>query len=325
MKIPKKKGKKLKFWQTPENQSAFEYAKATTQRFAKSFYFSASILPEDRKWATYAIYGFCRYADNLIDNPRNRTNEELLNEVDNFANELEIAYRTGESEHPVISAFIQAANIYKIPKKYPLELLEGVKMDLTISRYETFDDLYVFCYRVAAVVGLMMTHVLGFKDSNAFYYAEKLGIGMQLTNILRDVQEDKELGRIYLPLKEMAKFSVTEREIFGEEMTVNLFELMKFQVSRAHSYYEESKPGIPMLEKNSQYAIYSASKIYRGILTKIEERNFNPFLGRVFVSKGKKLSILAQEIIRTRFFDVQESWTPKPKLKLAEEVFVKSE
>ncbi len=325
MNTTKTKGKKLKFWKTTENQSAFDYAKATTQRFAKSFYFSASILPEDRKWATYAIYGFCRYADNLIDNPRNRSNAELLNEVDNFANELEIAYRTGESEHPVISAFIQAANIYKIPKKYPLELLEGVKMDLTISRYETFDDLYIFCYRVAAVVGLMMTHVLGFKDSSAFYYAEKLGIGMQLTNILRDIQEDKELGRIYLPLEEMAKFGVTEREIFGEEMTEHLLSLMKFQVARAHKYYEESEPGIPMLEKNSQYAIYSASKIYRGILTKIEERNFNPFLGRVFVSKGKKLSILAQEIIRTRFFDVQESWTPKPKLKLAEEVFVKSE
>ncbi len=296
----------MKFWQVSEHKASFEHARLLTAHHSKSFYISARMLPRERRWATYALYGFCRYADNLIDNPRQRSTAELLAETDFIANELQIAYRTGESEHPVIHPFIVVAKRYGIPLEYPLDLLKGVKMDIQCTRYQTFEDLYVFCYRVAGVVGLMMTHVLGYKDPAAFQYAEKLGVAMQLTNILRDVKEDKNMGRIYLPLNELQRFGAAEQDIIHENMTENLRELMQFQVKRAHHYYEEANQGIPMLYRKSQFAIYSASKIYRGILRKIEARDYNPFLGRVFVSQMKKIGILSREILRTRFNPLPE-------------------
>jgi phytoene synthase len=160
----------------------------------------------------------------------------------------------------------------------------------------------VYCYRVASVEGLMMTCVLGYKDASAFEYAEKMGIAMQLTNILRDVQEDKNMGRIYLPNEDLRKFGVSEEDILNDRVSPELRQCMKFQVERAHHYYDEGDKGIVLLPKESQYAISSASKIYRGILRKIEERDFNPFLGRVFVPQQKKIGILVGEVVRTKLF-----------------------
>lgn len=204
----------MQFWNQPDSKAYFQFAKSLTAHHSKSFFAAASVLPKDRRWATYAVYAFCRHADNLVDIPRHRTNAELLHEVDTFRNELARAYRTGESEHPILKPFIIAAYEYGIPEHFAQDLLRGVEMDLEIKRYDTFEDLYVFCYRVAGVVGLMMTHVFGYRSEEAFSYAEKMGIAMQLTNILRDVQEDKNMGRIYIPRAEMEKFGVQEHDIF---------------------------------------------------------------------------------------------------------------
>ena len=299
----------MSFWKTQSNKAAFEYAQQLIANHSKSFYISARLLPIERRWATYALYGFCRYVDNLIDTPRNRTKDELLQEIDNIAIELQIAERTGESEHPIILAFIASTRAFDIPIEPALDLVSGVKMDLEHTHYETFDDLYPFCYRVAGVVGIMMTHVLGKTNKKAFYYAEKLGIAMQLTNILRDIQEDKNMGRIYLPLEEMQHFGVTKKQIIHETMSPNLRDLMEFQVNRAEEYYKRSKLGVPMLQAESQFAIYSAINIYRKILQKIADRGFNPFLGRVFVPNKQKLTILLREIIRSKPIIAQKQST----------------
>nr|HQU74223.1 squalene/phytoene synthase family protein [Calditrichia bacterium] len=168
----------MNFWMEPSQKAAFEHARLTTAHYSKSFYLSARILPRERRWATYALYGFCRYADNLIDNPRGRSSSELLEEVNFMKREIRIAYRTGESENPIIGPYIAVAKRYGIPMEYPLDLLRGVAMDIQTPRYQTFEELYVFCYRVAGVVGLMMNYVLGFRDQAAFEYAEKLGVAM---------------------------------------------------------------------------------------------------------------------------------------------------
>jgi len=290
----------LKFWKTTEHKVSFEHARLLTAHYSKSFYISAKMLPQKKRWATFALYGFCRYADNLIDNPRNRSKADLIHEVDYLEHEIKCAYKSGESEHPIIQPFIYVAKKYQIPMEYPLDLLKGVKMDLTEKRYETFEDLYVFCYRVAGVVGLMMTHVLGYKSEKAFKDAEKLGIAMQLTNILRDVQEDKNMGRIYLPQEDLRRFGLSECDIMDEKMQGKMRDLMKFQIKRAHRYYAESDKGIHYLDRDAQFAIFASSKIYHGILHKIEARNYNPFLGRVYVSQLKKFAILLKEILRTR-------------------------
>ena len=300
----------MKLWKTEENRVAFEYARKITAYYSKSFYFSARMLPSKQRWATYALYGFCRHCDNLIDTPRQRTATEILREIQRLTEELQIAYNTGESQHPIIRAFILVAKAYDIPIEYPLDLLKGVAMDVQQVRYETFDALSLFCYRVAAVVGLMMTHVLGYKDERVFGYAEQLGTAMQLTNILRDIKEDKEMGRLYIPQTDLAAFGVTEHDIFNEKMTPQLRALMKFQVERADHYYTEAMPGISLLKTESQYAIYSAARIYRGILRKIEARDYNPFLGRVFVPSSQKIKILLHEGLRTKVLSAQEKLFP---------------
>ncbi|MBD3287571.1 phytoene/squalene synthase family protein [candidate division KSB1 bacterium] len=296
----------MKFWKHSSAAASFELAREMTKYYSKSFYISARMLPRDKRWATFALYGFCRYADNLIDNPRERTASELLNELDFLSEELKVAYRTGESEHPVLKSFIVIAREYGIPLEYPLDLLEGVEMDIQNPQFVTTDELFLFSYRVAGVVGLMMTYVLGYKTERAFLYAEKLGIAMQLTNILRDIKEDKDMGRIYLPQEELLSFGVSHEDIRQENMTDNMKRLMKYNVKRAHSLYREANKGIPMLHTDSQFAIYSASKIYSGILRKIEARDYNPFLGRVYVPQGKKLQILTQEIFKTKTLTFQE-------------------
>lgn len=295
----------MKFWLESFSRPAFEHARQMTAYYSKSFYLSASMLPPEKRWATFAVYGFCRYVDNLIDKPRRRTTDQVLHEVAFLRQELQIAYRTGGSEHPILQPYIIVAQRYGIPIEYALDLLNGVEMDVEYSRYPNFDALYLFCYRVAGVVGLMMTHILGYTDEAVFGYAEKLGVAMQLTNILRDVQEDCKIGRIYLPLEELRAFGCSENNIFEARMNPALRELMKFQHERAYSYYEAAEPGIRLLKPDAQYAIYSASRIYRGILKRLKARDFNPFLGRVFVPKHRKMGILMQEILRTKWLAAQ--------------------
>lgn len=300
----------MKLLKAEENRIAFEYARRITAYYSKSFYFSTRMLPKEKRWATYALYGFCRHCDNLIDTPRQRTKIEIVREMQLLTEELQVAYNTGESQHPIIRAFILVAKAYGIPIEYPLDLLKGVTMDVQQTRYKTFDELSLFCYRVAAVVGLMMTYVLGYKDERAFAYAKQLGIAMQLTNILRDIKEDKDMGRIYLPQKDMVRFGVSEQDILKEKITPQLKALVKFQIERADHYYVEAVSGISLLKTESQYAIYSAAKIYRGILRKIEDQDYNPFLGRVFVPSSQKIGILLHEGLRGKFLSAQEKLFP---------------
>ena len=288
------------YWQNRELKPSFTYARTITAQFARSFYFSSRFLPIEKRWATYALYGFCRYADNLVDLQRTRSQEELLAELECLAKEVSLAYRTGESEHPIIKSFIFIARKFNIPEKYPLELIRGVEMDAAFTGYTSFADLYLFAYRVAGVVGLMMTHILGYSDNAAFPYAEKLGVAMQLTNILRDIQEDKNIGRVYIPAEELTRFAVAEADILAERMSPQLRDLIQFQVNRAHAYYADAEPGIAMLDKDARFGIYTASRIYQAILKKIELSDYNPFIGRAYVPGPRKLAMLLQEYVRRR-------------------------
>lgn len=296
----------MKFWLEKSQRSAFEYSRKLTANYSKSFYLSTCLLPQEKRWATFAVYGFCRYVDNLSDLQRDRNATEIERELEFLARELETAYRTGESEHPIVRPFVAVALRYGIPLAHPLDLINGVRMDLRHVRYQTFDELYPFCYKVAAVVGLMMTHIFGYEDHRVFAYAEKLGVAMQLTNILRDIQEDCRMGRIYLPLEELHAFKCGEFNIVAERMTPEFRELMAFQVNRAHSYYEAAEAGIELLDEDARFAVYAASRIYRGILRRLEARAYNPFLGRVYVPKHAKLSIVLQEVLRTKVLTTQE-------------------
>lgn len=289
------------YWKYDDNYPAFLHAKAIIEFHAKSFAFASKLLPEHKRWATWGVYSFCRYADNIIDKSRNRSISDRIAEIESLKKELDLAYAHGESEHPVIKAFICSVKEFNIPIKYAYDLIDGVLMDTDFTHYKTFDDLYVFCYKVASVVGLMMTYVLGFDEQQTLQYAEKMGIAMQLTNILRDIDEDASNKRIYLPVEDLNKYNITVQQIYDRQFDTNLRDLIKFQVQRAKDYYEEAMPGIKRLSKDAQFSIFSASRIYGGILSKIEQNNYNPFLGRVFLPKSQKLMILLSERFKYYF------------------------
>jgi phytoene synthase len=307
IKIDEYRGLGVMEYLTNSNRAQFRYARSLTAHYSKSFFLSTCLLPQHKRWATFALYGFCRHIDNLTDIPRDRSEKEIVRELNYLRAEIITAYRTGESEHPIVGPYISVAKKYDIPQKYSLELIKGVQMDTHINRYESFDELYLFAYRVAGVVGLMMTPLLGYKNPDAMIYAEKLGVAMQLTNILRDICEDKEMDRIYIPQEEIRMFGLDENHFFDEKMSENFKNLMKYQVDRTHQLYDEADKGIKLLDGDAQFAIHSASKIYRGILRKIELQNYNPFLGRVFVPQRKKVQILIREAVRTRLFPVTAS------------------
>lgn len=271
------------------------------KEYAKSFYFANKLLPKLKRDAAYSIYGFCRYADNIVDNPRNRNIEEIKNEILNLKNELILAYKYKESEHPILSSFIYYADYFKIPIEYPLDLLDGVLMDTEVKEFDKFEELYVYCYKVASVVGLMMCYILGFKSNEALVYAEKMGIAMQLTNILRDIKEDKNKARIYLPKQDLIKFNVSKEQIFNEKFDKNLQNLVKYYTDKAQNYYNESYFGINLLDKNARFSIFAAGRIYSEILIKIKNNEYNPFLERVVVSKKNKYQILLLEIFKSLF------------------------
>lgn len=265
--------------------SLYVRAAEVTAAHSKSFYFATRFFPRELARSAHAVYWFCRYTDDLVDECVSVKDGRL--DLEDWARQVEIAFRTGVARHPVLTTFLDAKRRHAIPEEYALELIEGMRMDLECRRYENFDELRVFCYRVASVVGLMMSHVIGFRG-DALPYAVDLGIAMQLTNILRDVGEDLERGRIYLPREEMARFGYSERELRGRVRNKAFNLLMAFQVARARDFYERARPGIGMLSEDGRFAVNVAADVYRGILRRIEAGGYDVFEHRAYVPAVEK-------------------------------------
>jgi phytoene synthase len=195
---------------------------------------------------------------------------------------------------PSLPALVDTVQRYGINHRYFHELLDGAEMDQSKVRYATFAELYRYCYHVASVVGLVVLPVFGYKDPQAPVAGEACGIAFQLTNILRDVKEDAQLGRIYLPAEDLTQFGVSEADIMQLHFTPAFVELMKFEAARARQYYAQAAPLIGMIEPDSRATLAVMIGIYGGLLDRIEATGFNVFAGRVRLSAGKKLWIVAQ-------------------------------
>jgi phytoene synthase len=170
--------------------------------------------------------------------------------------------------------------------------MTGVLMDTHVKRYATFEELYVYCYRVASTVGLMSSEIFGYREPRTLEYAEALGIAMQLTNILRDVKEDARMNRIYLPQEDLRKFAVTEEQIFANKFDENFSELMKFQIRRAREFYQRAERGIALLEKDTRFTVLLASRIYGRILDEIERQNYDVFARRAHTTASQKIFLI---------------------------------
>lgn len=271
-------------------EASERYCRENTRRHARSFYFASFALPEPKKVAAYSIYAFCRYVDDLIDQHRpGRDGAELVTRVrEEFARLV-----SGEAAGPPFApAFANTVRLYRIPPEPFLDLTRGVLMDAGPVSLQTWDDLRRYCYQVASVVGLAMCPVLGLAGSHGAEHAVELGIAMQLTNILRDIREDWERGRVYLPADELARFGVKVEDLARCRVTEPFRRLMQFQIARARAFYLRSEAGIPMLaDDGSQLTVWMMRHLYAGILQGIEEQNFDVFRKRAATSLARKVAL----------------------------------
>jgi 15-cis-phytoene synthase len=287
-------------------RGAYAHCRAVTRKYAKTFYMATRFLPYHKQRSIFAIYALCRYLDDLVDETEDLIMKEkisyaeIIDRTELFKTKLISTYRGVEHDNPILLAFADVLNRFHISIEYPLMLLDGVSMDLTKNRYETFDELYDYSYKVASVVGLMTSEVFGYRNPKALDHAVDLGIAMQLTNILRDIGEDLDRNRIYLPSEDLKNFNITESELFEKKVTDKFKEMMTFQIQRARDYYSSSDEGILMLNRDSWLPVKLARENYSRILDKIEQNNFEVFNSRAYLNSTEKFSILPKVLLEIR-------------------------
>lgn len=266
---------------------------------ARNFYYGFRLLPRERRLALSAMYAFFRECDDISDEPG--TTEEKRRGLDAWRARLDRVLQGGEDESPILPAFAHAVSKYSIPARYFHELIDGTLMDMDQHTYETFDDLYLYCYRVASTVGLVCLHVFGFDHSaEALRMGEWCGIAFQVTNILRDVDEDARLGRIYLPQEDLRRFAVTADELRGGAPGAGFRPLMQFEAARAKEYYQKASPLLAHVERSSRPALLAMVGIYHRLLEELEREQFQVFGRRIRVSKARKLGLLAWAFLHGR-------------------------
>lgn len=270
-----------------------------TKRYAKSFYFASLFLSKEKRRASYAVYALCRLSDDAVDLS---AKTDAPGKLALISERIDLAFGDTELTDPLLAAFRKTVRDFRIPKSYFLELLDGMRMDLNKSRYHDFSDLYRYCYKVAGVVGLIMLEILGYTREEAKAYAVNLGIGFQLTNILRDIAEDARRARIYLPQDVMAVFKVTDSDIFKNRLTPELKELIRSEIKRARQFYLDARPGAAMLKtKRCRFVVMAMAKIYSKILNSIEKNNFDVFSKRAHVSLPGKIGCLLSILFKGEF------------------------
>ncbi|MGB8644305.1 MAG: phytoene/squalene synthase family protein [Anaerolineae bacterium] len=268
-----------------ELERGYAMAQEITRLNSKSFFLASGLLPRDKRRAARVLYAFCRQTDDIVD--------ELNGDLHslNAWRQRVIAPRP-PADDLLLQAWSDVRERHRIPIAYVRQLLDGIGMDLTRKRYETFDELTRYCYGVASTVGLMAMHIIGFEDQAALPYAIKLGVALQLTNILRDVGEDFRQGRIYLPQEDLRRFGYTEADLANGVIDERFRALMDFEIARTRALYHEAWPGIRFLSPDGRLAIAAAADLYRGILGRIVQNGYDVFTQRASLSAPEKLSRL---------------------------------
>ncbi len=275
--------------------SCYDYCNKVTAFHSKSFFLASGLLPSKKRKAIRSLYAFCRTTDDIIDMEVDFKEKH----IDRWSQDT-----TGHQvrfNDPVAIAWADTRMKYKIPNIYASQLIEGVIMDLSKHQYANFHELTRYCYHVASSVGLMVMHIVGFKSEEATPYAIKLGVALQLTNILRDIEEDWQRGRIYLPQDEMDHFGITHDHFRNKINDDRWKAFMRFQIQRARRIYQESWPGISMLHKDGRLAIAAAATFYNKILDRIEEQNYDVFGNRASVSKWGKMKMIPELFMKYKY------------------------
>ena len=277
---------------------AYTYCRAITQRSSSNFYHAFRLLTRERHNALCALYAFCRFVDDIADQDgspvdgkqaRNRK-ERLTQLLDTWREELVHCY-AGTPRHPISRALADAVRRFPIQQEHLAGIIDGVAMDLSRTRYQTFSELYEYCYRVASLVGLVCIEIFGYRSPQARDYAIHLGLAFQLTNILRDVGEDAQRGRIYLPLADLERFAYSEQKLLSHEYNAAFLQLMTFEGQRAEEYYRRAVSVLDRHDRRSLVAAEAMRLIYHGLLKRMTSQQFKVFQHRVTLPTPLKVGL----------------------------------
>jgi phytoene synthase len=273
--------------QEPDLREAYEYCQGVTRRSSSNFYYAFRLLPSMRREALYAVYAFCRFVDDIADDAGKREPAALLAR---WREEVARVY-DGTPEHPISRALADSVQRLPLRREHFLDLIRGVEMDLSRRRYETFEELYEYCYLVASTVGLLCIEIFGYQNPSARDYAVDLGVAFQLTNILRDVMEDAQRGRIYLPLEDLRQLDCTEQDLLQGHYSPRVGALMAFECGRARAYYLRAQGALAAEDRASLAPAEAMRFIYEHLLDRIEARHFDVFGPKVTLPRYQKLTL----------------------------------
>ncbi|CAB5039538.1 MAG: phytoene/squalene synthase family protein [Actinobacteria bacterium] len=273
-------------------RDSYAECKRLNSLHGKTYYLATLLLPKAKRPFVHALYGFARYADEIVDDLNSTLSElEKAEALQKWSDQILRDLVGGKSSDLIGAALIDTVTRFDIPLKYFEAFIHSMKMDLSVTEYKTYEDLMEYVYGSAAVIGLQMVPILGPLSPDAYECAEKLGIAFQLANFIRDVDEDLDRGRVYLPLDELASFGVTRSDLEKRILTPEIIEALKFNIERVRRLQREAAPGIAMLEKSSRACIEAASELYCGIVDEVEAIDYQIFTKRAKTSTWRRIKV----------------------------------
>ena len=280
-------------------RASYAECKRLNALHGKTYFLATLLLPKAKRPFVHALYGFARYADEIVDDLASELSiEEKAEALSTWGNTVLADLKKGTSNDHVGRALIDTVKRFDIPHENFEAFLHSMTMDLTVQEYETYEDLLEYVYGSAAVIGLEMVPILGPLHNDAYEAAKKLGIAFQLANFIRDVDEDLDRGRVYLPIKELAQFGVTREMLEERVLTPEIIEALKFQIARVRQLQAEAAPGIAMLEATSRPCIEAASTLYCGIVDEVEKIGYDIFNQRVKTSTARRIRVAGAAFIK---------------------------
>jgi len=273
-------------------QESYQECKRLNSLHGKTYYLATLLLPKNKRPYVHALYGFARYADEIVDDLASTLSpQEKADALRSWSTGVLEDLKKGTSTDHIGRALVDTARTFDIPHQHFVDFLHSMEMDLTITEYQSYDALLEYVYGSAAVIGLEMVPVLGYSDQRAFDAAKKLGIAFQLANFIRDVSEDLDRGRVYLPLDELARFGVDRAMLERRVLTPEIVEALKFQIARVRSLQAEADLGIAYLDKTSRPCIRAASELYCGIVDEVEAIGYDVFNKRAKTSTARRARV----------------------------------
>ena len=283
----------------PVLAASYLQCKKLNSQHGKTYYLATLLLPPAKRPFVHALYGFARYADEIVDDLASTlTDEEKATALKGWGSQAIKDIKSGESSDPVGRALVDTARRFSIPIEYFEAFLNSMEMDLTVNEYATYADLMEYVYGSAAVIGLQMVPVLGALSPEAYESAKTLGIAFQLANFIRDIGEDLERGRIYIPIEDLIHFGVSREDLHQKILTPKIIELIKFQIARVRELQKSAEPGIQMLEPSSRPCIEAASELYCSIVDEVEAIGYDVFNFRAKTSTWRRIKVALPAYIR---------------------------